>query len=363
LKSEGVFPERVYQRKQAIIKKSKTVYGVGVSGTTLYKEEYLPLWHPFHENREDVNSDSTVEKYPILPDPWDTASEEPKSAPERVWESLHVVDFLDEAGKKPKPLGAEAFKGLHVIPHYEGLCLPPAQPVLEVEESASEEEKPQVGEPKGEAGGVVTGFSEEQQPQVVSDLVEIPTGNLNPGIIFLNGTIFETSSIREIINSKSTKFSIHQVILGHDFEQFIDNENLSTTGGDVSPNIDNSNLSFTQTVCSLNTEAAPEPSISPEPTVETSKEAYNPSSYEKRSDDFSTSSSPSQTPQEESSNSPPLENVPQSSTTAEHFSSSNNSEEVLASLEHRSAIHFEFKAQKKAKKHSCEFFALKNIRL
>ncbi|MEL6165178.1 MAG: hypothetical protein AAFR37_15970, partial [Cyanobacteria bacterium J06628_3] len=218
LKSEGVFPERVYQRKQAIIKKSKTVYGVGVSGTTLYKEEYLPLWHPFHENREDVNSDSTVEKYPILPDPWDTASEEPKSAPERVWESLHVVDFLDEAGKKPKPLGAEAFKGLHVIPHYEGLCLPPAQPVLEVEESASEEEKPQVGEPKGEAGGVVTGFSEEQQPQVVSDLVEIPTGNLNPGIIFLNGTIFETSSIREIINSKSTKFSIHQVILGHDFE-------------------------------------------------------------------------------------------------------------------------------------------------
>ncbi|MEO0935679.1 MAG: hypothetical protein AAFY21_18655, partial [Cyanobacteria bacterium J06641_2] len=107
----------------------------------------------------------------------------------------------------------------------------------------------------------------------------------------------------------------------------------------------------------------PEPSTSPEPTVETSTEAYNPSGDEKRSNNFSTSSSPSQTPQEESSNSPPPENVPQSSTTVEHFSENNNSSEVLASLKHRNAIHFEFKAQKKAKKHSCEFFALKNIRL
>ncbi|MEL6165047.1 MAG: hypothetical protein AAFR37_15275, partial [Cyanobacteria bacterium J06628_3] len=73
--------------------------------------------------------------------------------------------------------------------------------------------------------------------------------------------------------------------------------------------------------------------------------------------------SPSQTSQEESSDSQPPENVPECSTTVEHFSENDNSSEVLASLKHRNAIHFEFKAQKKAKKHSCEFFALKNIRL
>lgn len=380
LKSEGAFPETAYKRTQAIIKKSKAIYDKGVSQTTLHKKEYLPLWHPGYENRESANCDSYVEKYPVLPDPWETASEEPKAEQERVLENLHVPDPSSNLAEAPKLLQGQGFKSLHVTRHYEGFCSPADFSSGELRESPSdEEEKPQVGKANDEVGEVTTGFNQEQQPQAVSDLVEINSKNQTQGIIFLNGTIPEIYSIQEIINSKSATFLIPQILLESELEQFIDNQNLSTNsfpvGGEFSK-IDKFNLSFTQSVCSPTTKAAPDPSTSSKPTVEASTEAENLSSEEKKPNDCSTSSSPSETPQEQSSNSPPPENVPQPSTTAEHFVNppdcsttvehfleNNNSSEVFASLEHREAIHFEFKAQKKAKEYQQEFFALRNIHL
>ena len=190
---------------------------------------------------QDVNTDIGLEKYPVLPDPWETVPEEQKPEQEQVSRHLHVADLWGKLAKSPEPFEGVGFKDLHVPLHYEGLCLPLAKPVGKVGKSVSEDEKPQVGELNGEVGGVFTGFSGEQQPQAVSDLVEIPTGTLNPEIIFINGIISEISSIREIINSKSTKFLIHQIHLEYDFEQFIDNQNLSATGGGVSPKIDKQN--------------------------------------------------------------------------------------------------------------------------
>jgi hypothetical protein len=116
LKAEDTFPSTAYQRIQAIIAKSTAAFGVGVSQTTLYKPEYRSLWHPAHENTQTgdgVNPDAAVEKYPILPDPWEGV----------------VTDL--------KPLVVEASSSLHHPPYYEGFFLPPAKAGGEIVESAA----------------------------------------------------------------------------------------------------------------------------------------------------------------------------------------------------------------------------------
>jgi hypothetical protein len=124
LKGAGEFPATVYQRTRAIIAKSKEAYGVGGSQTTLHKPEYLPLWHPAHENtqpEERVNAYSTVEKYPILPDPWDLVEESVNLLPPK-----HSSD-------------------LHVPPLYEGFLLAPAGAVSEESAASSGDDQPQAG--------------------------------------------------------------------------------------------------------------------------------------------------------------------------------------------------------------------------
>ncbi|WP_144416141.1 hypothetical protein [Calothrix sp. 336/3] len=116
LKAEGQFPSGAYLRTKAISSKSLEMFGLGVSPTTLYKEEYKPLWHPAHEQSprvEGVNPDATVEKYQNIPDPW----------PKEI--------------EPPNPVLAGDFQGLHHLPPNEGiytlpLALPPA-----VDESAA----------------------------------------------------------------------------------------------------------------------------------------------------------------------------------------------------------------------------------
>jgi hypothetical protein len=84
LKAQGKFPATASERAKAIIAASKQQYGKGTSQTTLHKPEYLWLWHPLHEGRENtttpkqhvnaspepVIAPSQPEKYPKLPDPW-----------------------------------------------------------------------------------------------------------------------------------------------------------------------------------------------------------------------------------------------------------------------------------------------------
>jgi hypothetical protein len=115
LKAEGSLPDGAYQRIQAIRQQSAIAYGVGVSQSTLYKEEYKPLWHPAYEVAEEVgvNPDSSREKYPILPDPW---QEEAKAV-------TPVISIVSES--------------LHHFPLYEGVCLPPAKEEGRCEKSAA----------------------------------------------------------------------------------------------------------------------------------------------------------------------------------------------------------------------------------
>lgn len=68
LRADSVLPTAADERGKAIIAKSKEVYGIGFSQTTLHKPTYLPLWHPAHQPVE-------LPCFPILPDPWETSLE------------------------------------------------------------------------------------------------------------------------------------------------------------------------------------------------------------------------------------------------------------------------------------------------
>ena len=112
LKEQGEFPSTTSARTKAIIEISKTLYGIGVSQTTLHKPPYLPLWHPLHE-KEGVNAEVVQvvappppEKYPQLPDPW--------------LESPNPETLTTQAV-------ASAPDAIYMLPPYmKVLCLPPA---------------------------------------------------------------------------------------------------------------------------------------------------------------------------------------------------------------------------------------------
>ncbi|MBW4636199.1 MAG: hypothetical protein KME30_31270 [Iphinoe sp. HA4291-MV1] len=112
LKKQGEFPETISARTKAIIEVSKTLYGIGVSQTTLHKPNYLPLWHPLHE-KERVNADvvqvlapQPPEKYPQLPDPWLAEPNPETLTPQAVESDSNTIYTLP--------------------PYMKGLCLPPA---------------------------------------------------------------------------------------------------------------------------------------------------------------------------------------------------------------------------------------------
>ncbi|NJN12186.1 MAG: hypothetical protein HC815_31190 [Richelia sp. RM1_1_1] len=368
LRNEGTFPQTAYKRTQAIIKKSKTAFEVGVSQTTLYKEEYLPLWHPAHENREGVNADSCVEKYPILPDPWETVSEQLKSDQEQLWESLHVP------------------------PYYEGLCLPPAKQVGGLGESVSDDEvQPQAASVRGAATsnpeGEIEASNDQQQPQAAAwssgqrviflHLCEteiIPNLEIQDlEIIFLYLNILGIFSTTEIINPTYFNFLIEKIHSESGFYQFNDKGNLSSLSGGTAQKPDNLNLSIPETVSSPGTEGNDNTS---QPASEAPTGADNAPRDKNHSDNYSTPSSPLQTPHEESSNSPSPENVPQPSTTAElfvqslecsttaeHFSDNDSPRTDFTHLEYRIATRHRLKAQVEARRLLQVFCNIQNISL
>lgn len=357
LKNQGIYPETRQKRSEAIIQKSKEMFGRGGSQTTLHKPEYLPLWHPDYENtptqeqtEERVNADSTEEKPPVLPPASDTVPEELEAVQEQDSSHLH-------------------FESL-----YEGYAPQGAQPQGEVGESASDDEpQPQAASNLEEE--VTAGFNDQQQPQAAAwssgsrviflHLCEteiIPNLEIQDlQIIFLYLNISGIFSTRELINPNYFNFLIDKISSESDFEQFNDKEHLSSLSGGAAQKNDKLNLSITETVSSTGAEAAVNPS---QPTSKTPTGVDNPSNEENHPTNYSTSSSPSQNPQSESSNSPSPENVPQPSAVVEHFLENNNCpQNGFTPLEYRQAIHFKFEAQKKALEYRIEFFALRNIRL
>lgn len=77
LEASGTLPVATTARSAAIISASKALHGIGVSQTTLHKQDYLPLWHPKHRTKsgviaspEPTTAVSTELEIEQIPDPW-----------------------------------------------------------------------------------------------------------------------------------------------------------------------------------------------------------------------------------------------------------------------------------------------------
>ncbi|NJO59359.1 MAG: hypothetical protein HC836_13915 [Richelia sp. RM2_1_2] len=361
LKNQGIYPETCQKRSEAIIDKSKEMFGRGGSQTTLHKPQYLPLWHPDYDNipteeqtEEPVNADSTKGKGPVSPPAPDTVAEDPEALQEP--DSSH----------------------LHFEPLYEGLCAPAPGGLGGLGGSASGDElqlaAASVSGAAAKEHEVTTTFDDGQQLQAASPsegsrviFLYLKETEIIPNleiqdleIIFIYLEICGIFSTAGIINSKYFNFLTEIIQSEHHFEQFNDKENLSVLSGGSAQNSDKPNLSISQAVNSSGVEGDDNTS---QPTSEAPTEVDNSSDEEIHPDNYFTPSNPSQTPQEQSSNSPPSADTSKPSTTAEHFSENNNSDGAFTPHNHIDALRFEFKAQEKAKKHYEEFFALRNIRL
>ncbi|ACB54628.1 hypothetical protein cce_5282 (plasmid) [Crocosphaera subtropica ATCC 51142] len=74
LEANGELPQKVVERRQAIIKIAKEKYGTGFSNRTLSQKKYLALWHPkYRSNQEKMQSHSQRETASIT---------EPQKSPE-----------------------------------------------------------------------------------------------------------------------------------------------------------------------------------------------------------------------------------------------------------------------------------------
>ncbi len=74
LEAKGELPQKVVERRQAIIKIAKEKYGTGFSNRTLSQKNYLALWHPkYRSNQETMQSQSQKETASIT---------EPQKSPE-----------------------------------------------------------------------------------------------------------------------------------------------------------------------------------------------------------------------------------------------------------------------------------------
>jgi hypothetical protein len=76
LEASGTLPAAATARSAAIINASKALHGIGVSQTTLHKQDYLPLWHPKYyaksgviATREPASAVSTELEIEPIPDP------------------------------------------------------------------------------------------------------------------------------------------------------------------------------------------------------------------------------------------------------------------------------------------------------
>ena len=100
LETAGTLPAAATARSAAIIVISKELHGIGVSQTTLHKQDYLPLWHPKHylklgviATSEPISAVSSELEIEQIPDPW----LEPKSlkaAPLRETETNYTLPSL-----------------------------------------------------------------------------------------------------------------------------------------------------------------------------------------------------------------------------------------------------------------------------
>lgn len=109
LQEAGTYPEATTARGNAIIAKSKEVYGEGISPNTLRKNQYRKYWHPLYieieqQQEASIGQVSVIaccerDTEFILPDPWDELEESQSLEPvlghylsdwERYWQEREV---------------------------------------------------------------------------------------------------------------------------------------------------------------------------------------------------------------------------------------------------------------------------------
>jgi hypothetical protein len=109
LHTSGSLPDTTKARMEAIIATAKKS-GRGISATTLYKPQNLPLWHPDHYQTAQQGVTALLKPVSSTPDP--TQEQEPKlsqSAPEALLHPLPIYEGCDDAvmvgaaPKKPAP--------------------------------------------------------------------------------------------------------------------------------------------------------------------------------------------------------------------------------------------------------------------
>ena len=69
LEAKGELPQKVVERRQAIIKTAKEKYGIGFSIRTLGQKKYLVLWHPQHKANSKTIQPQTQSEFVSIPEP------------------------------------------------------------------------------------------------------------------------------------------------------------------------------------------------------------------------------------------------------------------------------------------------------
>lgn len=138
LEEEGTFPATIMGRQVAIRAKSKELYNVAGSPTTLRHADCLPLWYPDHkvaqkiteetgkeiiqekgEEKVGVNADSSVEKAVIF---LETLPEEKSPQESQDKGCIHLQAQIEDEGLKPRE--EEGSSHLQEINIYEGISAP-----------------------------------------------------------------------------------------------------------------------------------------------------------------------------------------------------------------------------------------------
>ena len=110
LEANGELPQKVVERRQAIIKIAKEKYGIGFSNRTLSQKNYLALWHPKYRSNQETMQSNSHRETASMTEPQKSPSTTPKATTQKQAET----DSQSESASFT-PL-YEVFEGLEVDP-------------------------------------------------------------------------------------------------------------------------------------------------------------------------------------------------------------------------------------------------------
>lgn len=122
LEAKGELPQKVVERRQAIIKTAKEKYGIGFSIRTLGQKKYLVLWHPQHRATEELIQPQTQKEIVSIPDPQEYPKTDQTAPPPKQPQTDNQSGSVSFT-----PL-YEVFEGLEVFPQKKSKIDPTTKP-------------------------------------------------------------------------------------------------------------------------------------------------------------------------------------------------------------------------------------------